>query len=85
LLKQQAKEDDAENFSLTNRLAASLDNKVLSSIISRDSDFSKMPYYVFANYIKKPEIRAEVIKGLGYDETATREELSMWLEQCEKD
>lgn len=44
-----------------------------------------MPFYVFANLIKNPYIRTEVIKELPFDATATRAELDQWLELCEKD
>ena len=66
-------------------MTQTLENRLLNFMISRDVDFTKMPYYVFANYIKNPAIREEVIKGLNYDATAPREELDTWLEICEKD
>lgn len=54
-------------------------------MISRDQDFTNMPFYIFANCIKNPNIRDEVIRSLDFDSTAPRHELDTWLELCEKD
>ncbi len=54
-------------------------------MLSLDNDFANMPYYRFAELIKNPKVRAEIIRGLKYDPTASADELDHWLALAEKD
>lgn len=54
-------------------------------MLSLNSDFESMPFYRFAELIKNPKMRSEIIRGLPYDPTATAEELNHWLALSEKD
>lgn len=74
-----------EDRDLTERFQDSFKNKFVSELISLNSDFVSMPFYRFAELIKNPKVRAEVIRGLKYDPTATADELDHWLALAEKD
>lgn len=54
-------------------------------MIARNSQFENLPYYEFANLIKNPYIRSEIVGALPNDPKATRAEMDHWLALSEKD
>ena len=78
-------EEEEQDRSLKERFSETLEQKMVHNMLTRNEEFMKLPFYVFANLIRNPFIRQEVIKELPFDKTATRQELDQWLDLCEKD